>query len=84
MAKNLKGFRGVNSEQAQSDYDSARKKYGNLSEDALINELKRQIEKSKADGTYSSEKTMEYVSTITPYLSPRQKSRLDEILELLK
>ena len=47
MAKNLKGFRGANSEQAQSDYDSARKKYGNLSEDALINELKRQIEKAR-------------------------------------
>lgn len=87
--KSLKGYTvngntNAGRESREKDFsdqlERAKQKYGDMSENALLAELKNQIEAQKRSGTYSSERMMSYVRTLEPYLNDEQKKRLNEII----
>ena len=86
--KNLKNYGKNNGNNANSDafsaYEQAKRKYGNMNEDALISELKKQIEKSKKDGTFSEQKLQNQIDAMMPYLTAEQRAKLDALKRVLR
>lgn len=85
--KQLRNFRqpdkaGVNNG-IQSEVDQAISKFGNMDEDALINQLMTNVAKSRSDGTYNPQAMTGFMSTIAPHLTKQQKTKLENLINLM-
>jgi len=86
--KQLRNFRGepqnIPEEFMQNPaFGEAMQKYGNMNEDALIEQLVSQIRAKRRDGTYSAAQTEGYVNMLTPHLNPNQREKLQNILRII-
>lgn len=80
LAESL-GIGNINNEKLKKVEDAA-KKYGNKSEDEIIEELK-QLKQSLFADKASFERQMRAIKEIRPLLNVEQRQKLDTILELL-
>lgn len=81
--KQLKNYKTSTHEDTttpESEFEHAKEKYGNMEEDALIEELKKQISEQKNSGSYSAAQMHEIVRYLTPYLSEAQKNKIESII----
>lgn len=82
--KQLHGYEGKkNNAQAERLYGEAMRKYGNLSEDALVSKLVEMVHTQKRDGTFDEVQLLGFVNTITPHLSAQQRQRLESVLGMI-
>ena len=58
-------------------------KFGTMSEDDLLNEMLKLIEKQKSEGTYDAEKVKGLVATIRPFLNSIQQKKIDDLMGFL-
>lgn len=84
------GFKNYNNTK-QNDLEKESKKaeklyniYKDKSQDELIEELYKHVEKQKRDGTFNYEALSNMLNKLTPYLSEEQQQKMKEILEDLK
>ena len=83
--KQLRGYDGKNgNEQANMLYGEAMRKYGNLSEDALVSRLVDMVHEQKRNGSFDEVQLLSFVNTITPHLSAEQRRRLEDVLGMLE
>ena len=81
----LRGYDGTNgNEQANMLYGEAMRKYGNLSEDALVSRLVDMVHEQKRNGSFDEVQLLSFVNTITPHLSAEQRRRLEGVLGMLE
>ena len=59
------------------------KRYGGMDEDALIEQLLSQIRTARKEGTYNPAQTQSYVSMLSPFLSPAQRDKLDNLVQII-
>ncbi|MCL2797082.1 MAG: hypothetical protein FWD58_03390 [Firmicutes bacterium] len=64
-------------------FGEAMAKYGNMNEDALIEQLLKQIRAAKQAGTYHSAQTEGYVAMLSPHLSAAQREKLANIVRVI-
>ena len=76
--KELRGYGGK--EDAQRLYGEAQRKFGNLSEGALMDRLLEEVERQKRSGTFNEEQLLSFVNTLSPHLSAQQRRKLEEVL----
>ncbi len=82
--KQLRGYEGKKSNGgAQGLYDEAVRKYGNLSEDALVSKLIDLVREQKRNGVFDEVQLLGFVNTITPHLSAQQRQRLESVLGMI-
>lgn len=83
--KQLRGYAGKNtdSSQARQMYGEAMRKYGGMSEDALIGRLVDMVRAQKENGTFDEVQLIGFVNTISPHLSAQQRQRLESVLGLI-
>lgn len=84
--RNLRGFKNSS---GQSDGDAQRspedllKTYGNMSEEALFQQLMSEVSASKSKGTFSSEELKKNVDQMKPLLTQAQADKLEHLLRLI-
>ncbi len=83
--KQLRGFQGNNSDShaAEQMYGEAMRKYGNMSEDALINRLIQMVHAQKQSGTFDEVQLLGFVNTVTPHLNAEQRAKLESVLGMI-
>ena len=59
-------------------------KYKNYSNQELLNELLKETNRQKKNGTLTDKKLDEIANGLIPYLDNEQKQRMNEILKLLR
>ena len=64
-------------------FSDAMQKYGNMGEDALIEQLLNQVRTARKNGTYSAEQTENYVNMLSPHLSSAQREKLNNVLHII-
>ena len=84
MKKQLRGYDGKqNGAQADRMYGEAMRKYGNLSEDALVSKLVEMVHNQKREGTFDEVQLLGFINTITPHLNAQQRARLESVLGMI-
>lgn len=83
--RQLKNFRkgddpGMNPERLAKE---AMSKYGSLNEDELIEKLTESVARSKQEGKFDPDELVRFASMMAPYLSEKQRERMDTIISLL-
>lgn len=53
------------------------------SEEELMSELKSEVQKSKSQGRFNQSEIDNFKKTVLPFLTEEQKSRLDEIINII-
>ncbi len=82
--KQLRGYEGKkNNAQAQQMYSEAMRKYGNLSEDALVGRLIDMVRAQKQNGTFDEVQLLGCVNTLSPHLSAQQRQKLESVLGMI-
>lgn len=85
--KQLRNFKKQNSiPKGLSDnpqMQDALNKYGNLDEDALINQLVMQVRESRENGTYDENQMRGYIEMLSPHISQSQKEKLTNIISII-
>lgn len=61
-------------------YDSLKDK----NEDELLNELFKNVNKQKEDGTFDYVSLKETINKISAFLTPEQKTKINDLLEKIK
>lgn len=79
--KNLRGYKGRETENATDEMKAAANRYSGMSESELATELDRAVRDAKANGTYDGAKMRAYVSLIAPRLTREQRDRLFKLLD---
>lgn len=83
--KQLRGYGGNNyGEGAERMYYEAMRKYGNMSEDALVSKLIQTVREQKQNGTFDEVQLLGFVNTIAPHLSSEQRQRLESLLGMIE
>jgi len=85
--KQLKNFRANQVPQEVSNnpsFNAALDKYGNMGEDALIEQLIMQVANAKKSGTYNATQMQAYISMISPHLNQAQKTKLENVLKVIE
>lgn len=59
-------------------------KYKDKNEDELLNELLKNVEKQKKEGSFNYQGLINTIDKISPFLSKEQNLRIKEILENIK
>ena len=82
--KQLRGYDGKNkNSQAEQMYGEAMRKYGNMSEDALIGRLIEMVHAQKQNGTFDEVQLLGFVNTLTPHVNAQQRRRLESVLGMI-
>ncbi|MDR0425684.1 MAG: hypothetical protein LBH24_00780 [Clostridiales bacterium] len=85
--KRLKNYDAAPSEAekaaATARYGEVMGKYGDMDEDALLNELVKSVTASKQNGTYDSEQMLNFMNTVAPYLNDAQKEKLAALISMI-
>lgn len=82
--KQLRGYEGKNkNDAAQGLYNEAMRKYGGMSEDALIERLTEMVSEQKRNGTFDEVQLLGFVNAITPHLNPEQRKKLEGLLGMI-
>ena len=82
--KQLRGYEGKkNNAQASQMYSEAMRKYGNLSEDALVGRLVEMVKAQKQNGTFDEVQLLGFVNTLSPHLSAQQRQKLESVLGMI-
>lgn len=85
--KQLRGFNGHdsngNSDVTNEMLSQARKKYGGMDENALIAQLLNNVKTQKQNGTYDPTQLLSFVNSISPTLTPEQRTRLESVITVL-
>lgn len=76
--KELRGYGGK--DDARRLYGEAQRKFGNLSENALMDRLLDEVARQKQSGTFNEEQLLGFVNTLSPHLSAEQRKKLEDIL----
>lgn len=79
--KNLRGYKGRETEPATDRIKAAANRYSGMSESELATELDRAVREAKANGTYDGAKMRAYASLIAPRLTREQSDRLFKLLD---
>ena len=82
--KQLHGYEGKSrNAQAERLYGEAMRKYGNMSEDALIGRLADMVHEQKRNGMFDEVQLLGFINTITPHLNAEQRQRLESLLGMI-
>jgi len=86
--KELRNFKKKSDENTKAEthnvtVEEAIKKYGGMGEDALIDQLIKQVSKAKTEGRYDPNQMQLYMQMLSPHLKPEQKEKLENILNFL-
>ena len=82
--KQLRGYEGKSCKNdAEQLYGEAMRKYGNMSEDALMNKLIEMVQEQKRNGTFDEVQLLSFVNTVSPHLNAQQRARLESLLGML-
>ena len=81
--KRLSGYQGRNDATARGMYDEAMRRFGNMSEDALVGKLIDIVREQKSSGTFDEVQLLSFVNAVTPHLSPEQRKRLEQLLGMI-
>ena len=81
--KKLSGYQGRNESQARGMYEEAVRRFGNMSEDALVGKLIDIVREQKSSGTFDEVQLLSFVNAVTPHLSPEQRKRLESLLGMI-
>ena len=82
--KQLRGYEAKGkSSRADMLYGEAMRKYGNMSEDALIGRLIEMVHAQKQNGTFDEVQLLGFVNTLTPHLNAQQRRRLESVLGMI-
>ncbi|MDE7394935.1 MAG: hypothetical protein K2M95_02295 [Clostridiales bacterium] len=76
--KELRGYGGK--DDARRLYGEAQRKFGGLSENALMDRLLDEVARQKQSGTFNEEQLLGFVNTLSPHLSAEQRKKLEDIL----
>lgn len=64
----------------ESLMNEAMKKYGNMDENALLNQLVSGVRAQRSDGTYDEGQLLSFANSISPYLDEAQRKKLENII----
>ena len=82
--KQLRGYEAKGkSSRADMLYGEAMRKYGNMSEDALIGRLIEMVHAQKQNGTFDEVQLLGFVNTVSPHLNSQQRAKLESLLGML-
>ena len=83
--KQLRGYEGKKNtdSRAQQLYGEAMRKYGGMSEEALVGRLVEMVRAQKKNGTFDEVQLLGFVNTLSPLLSPVQRQRLESVLGMI-
>ena len=81
--KKLSGYQNNNFSQARGMYDEAVRRFGGMSEDALVSKLIELVREQKSSGTFDEVQLLSFVNTVTPHLSAEQRKRLESLLGMI-
>lgn len=82
--KQLRGYEGKNgSVDTRELYDQALKKYGGMSQDALVSKLIEIVHAQKQAGTFDEVQLLGFINTISPHLNSAQRARLESVLGMI-
>ena len=81
--KRLSGFNSNNESQARGMYEEAVRRYGGMSEDALVGKLIDMVREQKSSGTFDEVQLLSFVNAVTPHLSEAQRKRLESLLGMI-
>ena len=72
----------VNNQRKTNDFNIVELvgKYGNLSQDELVCEFFKQVEKQKEEGSFDKNKIVSIANTLLPFLNSSQKELVNSIL----
>ena len=71
-------------ETLKNDIEQKIKKYQNLSQSELLNELLKETAKQKQNGNFDTNQLEEIKNSLLPMLDENQKQRLEQITKMLK
>lgn len=82
--KQLRGYDGKSGNaDTRSLYDQALRKYGGMSEDALVGKLIEMVRAQKQAGTFDEVQLLGFVNSVSPHLSSAQRARLESVLGMI-
>ena len=82
--KQLRNFSAGGSNSSDGDaLSEAMKKYGNMGEDELINQLLVSVRSSRANGTYNPSQMASYVEMLKPHITSQQYEKLKNIVHII-
>lgn len=72
----------VNNQSKTNDFNIVElvSKYGNLSQEELVSEFFKQVEKQKSEGSFDKNKIVSIANTLLPFLNSNQKELVKSIL----
>ena len=82
--KQLRNFQsGGNDSQGGDALSEAMRKYGNMGEDELINQLLTSVRSARANGTYNPSQMTAYVEMLKPHITDGQYEKLKNIVNII-
>lgn len=81
--KQLRGYNGGDA-RARQMYGEAMRKFGNMSEDALVERLIDMVREQKRNGTFDEVQLLSFVNTLSPHLDAAQRKRLESVLGMIE
>ncbi len=92
--RNLRGYNGQKKESGNKGGiedilrsfgvgGNSAKKYSGLSEDELIEELIKAVQKSKAEGTFDGASIQAFLQMVSPRLSPEKREKLQNVINII-
>lgn len=89
--KELKNFQNNNEKSSEHNNTSIDKnklqqqlhKYDGWDEDALINELMKNIARQKQDGTFDKNQIFNFVNAMGNLLTPQQKEKIENLIKII-
>ena len=83
--KRLRGYgQNGNEQDARAMYDEAMRKFGNMSEEALVERLIEIVRRQKTMGTFDEVQLLGFVNTLSPHLSAKQREKLESVLGMIE
>lgn len=76
-----KNDKGKTDKEVAGDYI---KKYDGFSEEQLIDELVKNVKKSKDSGSYSSEQMKTFIDMVSPQMTAEQRTKLNNLVKLIQ
>ena len=82
--KSLRNFKNEDFNSSDNPaLSEALKKYGNMGEDELINQLLVSVRSSRANGTYNPSQMDAYVEMLKPHITAQQYEKLKNIVHII-
>ena len=85
--KSFRNQRKQNENHKEEPTDDLRKKaesYSRKSDDELLDEIIKNVNQGKANGTFSEEQLRQFEQNVAPMLNAEQRERLRNVIEIIR